>query len=106
MGRPREFDETTALDGAIQCFWQHGFAATSVRDLAAGMGITCTSLYNAFGDKRAVFLKALERYLAFSRGDPLPRYERFFPPKAAIRGFLAEIIRYSVDGERRGCLLV
>jgi TetR/AcrR family transcriptional regulator, transcriptional repressor for nem operon len=106
MGRPREFDETTALDGAVQCFWQHGFAATSVRDLAAGMGITCTSLYNAFGDKRAVFLKALERYLDCSMRERIARYERSFPPKAAIRGFLEEIIRYSLDGERRGCLLV
>jgi TetR/AcrR family transcriptional repressor of nem operon len=106
MGRPREFDETTALDGAIQCFWQHGFAATSVRDLAAGMGITCTSLYNAFGDKRAVFLKALERYLDRSMRERIARYEHTCAPQAAIRGFLAEIIRYSLDGERRGCLLV
>src|SRR5437762_3135228 len=36
MGRPREFDENTALDGAVDRFWQHGFAATSVRDAAIG----------------------------------------------------------------------
>jgi TetR/AcrR family transcriptional regulator, transcriptional repressor for nem operon len=105
MGRPREFDETTALDGAVQCFWQHGFAATSVRDLAAGMGITCTSLYNAFGDKRAVFRQALERYLDRSMRERIARHEGM-GPKAAIRGFVAEIIRHSLDGERRGCLLV
>jgi TetR/AcrR family transcriptional repressor of nem operon len=106
MGRPREFDETTALDGAVQCFWQHGFAATSVRELAAGMGITCTSLYNAFGDKRAVFLLALERYLDCSMRERIARHEGACAPKAAIRGFVEEIIRYSLDGERRGCLLV
>jgi TetR/AcrR family transcriptional repressor of nem operon len=105
MGRPREFDETTALDGAVECFWQHGFAATSVRDLAAGMGITCTSLYNAFGDKRAVFRMALERYLDRSMRERIARHEGA-SPKAAIRGFVAEIIRHSLDGERRGCLLV
>jgi TetR/AcrR family transcriptional repressor of nem operon len=106
MGRPREFDETTALDGAVQCFWQHGFKATSVRDLAAEMGITCTSLYNAFGDKRAVFLKALERYLDRSMRARIARHEGSRRPKAAIRGFVEEIIRHSLDGERRGCLLV
>jgi TetR/AcrR family transcriptional repressor of nem operon len=105
MGRPREFDETTALDGAVDCFWQHGFAATSVRDLAAGMGISCTSLYNAFGDKRAIFRVALERYLDRSMRQRIARHEGA-GPKAAIHGFVAEIIRHSLDGERRGCLLV
>jgi TetR/AcrR family transcriptional repressor of nem operon len=105
MGRPREFDETTALDGAVECFWQHGFTATSVRDLAAGMGISCTSLYNAFGDKRAVFRQALERYLEGTMRARIPRYEAL-APKAAIRGFIEEIIRHSLDAERRGCMLV
>src|SRR5438552_2286239 len=106
MGRPREFDENTALDGADDRFWQHGFAATSVRDLAAEMGISCTSLYNAFGDKRALFLRALERYLDRSMRPRIERYERASTPKTAIRGFIEEIIRRSLDGERRGCFLV
>jgi len=106
MGRPREFDETTALDGAVECFWQRGFAATSVRDLAAGMGITCASLYNAFGDKRAVFRAALERYLDRSMRARIARYEGMGDPKSAIRGFVEEIIGNSLGGERRGCFLV
>ena len=105
MGRPREFDETTALDGAVECFWQHGFTATSVRDLAAGMGISCTSLYNAFGDKRATFRQALERYLERTMRARIARYEAL-APKAAIRAFIEEIIRHSLDEERRGCMLV
>ena len=39
MARPREFDETEALDAAVQCFWVRGFEATSIRDLANGMEI-------------------------------------------------------------------
>jgi len=51
MARPREFDETTVLEAAMNCFWAQGFEQTSVRDLAEWMGITGASLYNAFGDK-------------------------------------------------------
>ncbi len=54
MPRPREFDEATALDAAMQCFWACGFEATSVRDLTEHMGISGASLYNTFGDKRAL----------------------------------------------------
>ena len=55
MARPREFNEGIALDAAIEWFWRRGYEATSVRELAAAMGISGPSLYNAFGDKRALF---------------------------------------------------
>ena len=63
MARPITFDEGMALDAAIECFWHHGYRASSVRDLASSMGICGTSLYNSFGNKRSLFIKALERYL-------------------------------------------
>ena len=63
MARPREFDEATALEAAIECFWHRGYEATSVRDLADKMGISGPSLYNAYGDKRALFAQALEHYV-------------------------------------------
>ena len=63
MARPKEFDAAAALDSAIECFRLRGYHATSVRDLASAMGIGGTSLYNSFGDKRALFVKALNRYL-------------------------------------------
>jgi len=107
MARPREFDESAALDSAIECFWRHGYSATSVRDLAASMGIGCTSLYNAFGNKRSVFALALERYLDRSMRQRFRRFEATRPPKQAIRGFIEEIIRRSLaDSRRRGCFLV
>jgi len=106
MARPREFDEATALQAAIDCFWQRGYAATSVRDLAASMGISGPSLYNAFGDKHALFVQALGHYLDCSTR---PRIERLgaMPPKQAVRTFIDEIIAASVsDRERRGCFLI
>jgi TetR/AcrR family transcriptional regulator, transcriptional repressor for nem operon len=63
MARPREFDEDVVLDAAIQCFWNRGFEATSVKDLIDRTGITAASLYNAFGDKRALFRAALDHYV-------------------------------------------
>ena len=64
MARPREFDETSVLEAAMNCFWAQGFEQTSVRDLAERMGITGASLYNAFGDKRSLYRQAFV---------PLPR---------------------------------
>jgi TetR/AcrR family transcriptional repressor of nem operon len=107
VARPKEFDEECALDAAIDCFWRHGYEATSVRDLATAMGISGPSLYNAFGDKRALFAKALQSYLDRSAWAMIKRLEETLPPKEAIRRFLEEIIEHSVgDRERRGCFLI
>jgi TetR/AcrR family transcriptional regulator, transcriptional repressor for nem operon len=107
MARPREFDETTALEAAIECFWQRGYEATSVRDLADKMGISAPSLYNAYSDKHALFVRALEHYLDHSTRARIKRLEDSLPPKQAIRRFLEEIIERSVnDRERRGCFLI
>ena len=106
MARPREFDEGEALDAAMDCFWRDGYEATSVRDLAAHMGITGASLYNAFGDKHALFRQVVRRYAERSMRERISRLESTLPPKEAVRGFLGEIVERSVGGDRRGCLLV
>jgi TetR/AcrR family transcriptional repressor of nem operon len=107
MARPREFDEATALDAAIGCFWERGFEATSIRDLASTMGLSAPSLYNAFGDKRTLFARALERYLDHTTRKRLHRLEDSFPPKQAIQEFFNDIIERSMnDRERKGCFLV
>ena len=107
MARPREFDEVTALEAAIACFWRRGYEATSMRDLASSMGISGPSLYNAFGDKRALFMAALERYLDHSTRARIKRLEDSLPPKSAVRRFIEEIIERSLnDRERRGCFLI
>jgi AcrR family transcriptional regulator len=64
VGRPRGFDPEVALERAMQVFWRKGYAATSVADLTAAMGINPPSLYAAFGNKEALFRKVLERYAA------------------------------------------
>lgn len=107
MGRPREFDEATALEAAIECFWDRGYKATSVRDLADQMGISGPSLYNTYGDKRALFAQALEYYVDHSARALIKRLETSLPPKQAVHRFIEEIINRSVhDRERRGCFLI
>lgn len=106
MARPREFDEATALEAAMNCFWAQGYELTSVRDLAQQMGITGASLYNAFGDKRLLYRQALHHYLEQTVRDRVARLERL-APFAAIRTFFDEIVERSVsDKQRRGCMLV
>jgi TetR/AcrR family transcriptional repressor of nem operon len=107
LARPRAFEEKDVLDAAIECFWRRGLEATSVRELCESMGLNQPSLYNAFGDKRALFSKALERYAARSMRERIERLERQEAPKAAIAAFFRELIARSLsDPDRRGCLIV
>ncbi|WP_174285583.1 TetR/AcrR family transcriptional regulator [Sphingomonas bacterium] len=61
-GRPREFDLDEALTAALRVFWTNGYEAASMAELTAAMGITKPSLYAAFGNKEALFGKALDLY--------------------------------------------
>jgi TetR/AcrR family transcriptional regulator, transcriptional repressor for nem operon len=107
MARPREFDESRALEAAMQCFWRRGYEATSLRDLTVAMGLTPPSLYNSFGDKQQLFERALERYLDRTTRDRLHRLEATLAPRQALEQFFAEIIGHSVkDRQRKGCFLV
>ena len=105
MPRPRAFDEEAALDAASARFWTQGYAATSVRDLGDAMGMGAASLYNAFGDKRALFARCLDRYLDRGLRARVARLEEALPPRRAIEAFLAEILALS-RSDRRGCLMV
>lgn len=107
MARPREFDEAAVLDAATDCFWRAGYEATSVRDLAAEMGIAGPSLYNAFGDKRSLFREVLLRYAERSMRARVAQLEAALPPKEAVRAFVEGVVERSLDDpDRRGCLLV
>ncbi|KQM20648.1 TetR/AcrR family transcriptional regulator [Novosphingobium sp. Leaf2] len=61
-GRPREFDPDQALAAALQVFWRRGYESASMAELTEAMGITKPSLYACFGNKEALFKKALDLY--------------------------------------------
>ncbi|WP_025599385.1 TetR/AcrR family transcriptional regulator [Burkholderia sp. WSM2230] len=107
MARPRGFDEKEVLEAASATFWLKGYEATSTRDLVKCTGLTQPSLYNAFGDKRGLYLRALEHYLDCSLRERIRRLESTMPPAEAITGFFDETIERSVsDPHKRGCMLV
>jgi TetR/AcrR family transcriptional repressor of nem operon len=83
-----------------------GNEATSVRDLIDKTRITGASLYNAFGDKRALFIKSLDRYVetALRIGSGVAEA---LPPREAIEAFFSDVLKRSLeDPERKGCMLV
>jgi AcrR family transcriptional regulator len=103
MGRPAEFDRDQALGAAIRVFARHGFSAASLSDLLEGMGIARQSLYGAFGDKRRLFLEALERYSDVSRSRMQAAMDNEDTALAALEAALMIDLGTGADLET-GCL--
>ena len=106
-GRPRSFDESAALEKAIQVFWSKGYDGVTIDDLVAGMGVGRPSLYSVFGDKRTIFLRVLHAYA--ERKGALAAEALLSPP--TLRDSLASFLRYAVtsateEGSASGCLLM
>jgi TetR/AcrR family transcriptional repressor of nem operon len=105
MARPREFDTEEALLRAMRVFWAKGYEATSVDDLCDATGLNRSSLYGTFGDKRALYLQALDRYerdgvthIAATLARP--------PIKTAFESFVGRFVDDIVAGPgRRGCFI-
>lgn len=107
MARPRAFDETKVLAAVVEAFWAQGYEGTSTRDLVRCTGLNQPSLYNAFGDKRSLYRRALEHYLECSVRDRIRRLEVLSSAGMAITGFFAEVLDRTLnDPLHRGCLLV
>ncbi|MGF6773712.1 TetR/AcrR family transcriptional repressor of nem operon [Paraburkholderia sp. GAS199] len=107
MARPRGFDENEVLEAASAAFWSKGYEATSTRDLVQSTGLSQPSLYNAFGDKRGLYLRAMEHYLDHSVRERISRLESTLSPEQGVTMFFHEIIDRSIaDPQKRGCMLV
>ncbi|MES2602314.1 MAG: TetR/AcrR family transcriptional regulator [Pseudomonadota bacterium] len=107
MARPRTFDPDEILDIALEVFWRKGFRGTSLDDITAESGLAKPSLYAAFGDKNALFLKVLDRYhdRIIARAEKL--LARGSSARDAISGWLESFLPYCSGSKgTRGCLSI
>ncbi|MEP3919663.1 TetR/AcrR family transcriptional regulator [Ascidiaceihabitans sp.] len=107
MGRPRTFNEGDALLAAMNTFGTKGYDGTSMKDLTAAMGISGPSLYSAFGDKRELYLKTIDRYADVDGCAPIVAFEAGQDIAKAVHDFLESVILYSTaeHGGAKGCFL-
>jgi TetR/AcrR family transcriptional repressor of nem operon len=106
MARLRQFDEEEVVRAARDKFWSVGYNGTSVDDLSAVTGLGRGSLYGAFGDKRALFLRALNSYNA----DALRAWRTALDGSGPALPMLERHVRVVAEGitsdvERRGCMM-
>ncbi|NVN49326.1 TetR/AcrR family transcriptional regulator [Mycolicibacterium hippocampi] len=102
VGRPREFDADQVEDAAMKLFWKHGFDGVSISDVTAVTGVNRRSIYDEFGSKEKLFMRAAERYLAGPSGyvsDALTRPSAREVAEAMVHG-AADL----VSGTILGCL--
>lgn len=105
-GRPRAFDPDAALERALQVFWRQGYEGTSLSDLTEAMGLNRPSLYAAFGNKEALFRKALDRYT-----ERFGRFLREAVNEPTARAVVERLLHAAADqvacpGIPGGCLTV
>lgn len=105
-GRPRAYDPDEALAKAMGAFWDKGYTATSLDEISAATGMNRPSLYAAFGDKQAIYLKAIERYRAG------PAVKNALASGRTLRDALQRVYKAALaiylDGDQgaRGCFVI
>ncbi|TFE22702.1 TetR/AcrR family transcriptional regulator [Cohnella luojiensis] len=106
MARTKEFDEDAVLLKAMRLFWEQGYEKTSMMDLVSHMGVHKRSLYDTFGDKHSLYMKALNRYSDTIEQSIKSNMNGARTAEKAIRLLLEAAIRQEEDELPKGCLMV
>lgn len=106
-GRKKLFDEDTALNAAMEVFWQKGYVGSSLTDLTKRMGINKPSMYSFFGNKEALFVKATQCYIDTKMKPHMALlFEAGVDLKQRLKNHLMSIIAMQCDTEHaKGCYL-
>src|SRR6476619_1088615 len=104
MARQKEFDQEKALRKAVRLFSQQGFSATSTDELMRVMDVGRQSMYDTFGDKRALFLKALEMYVTQSVHSITVELERSGSALSAVQNALVTFAQRKDLSSAEGCM--
>ena len=106
MARQKEFDRDEVLHKAMEVFWARGYEGTSIQDLVTHMGINRQSIYDTFGDKHTLFLKALDCYREIHAGKVFEVLDRPGSVKRNVRALFQEVVdRAPSEESRRGCFV-
>ena len=107
MARTRQFDERQALQAAMLVFWEKGYDGTSINDLEQAMGLNRTSIYNAFGNKGALFERVMTCYKESVMADLFARLDSAPNIREGIRRMLNGALDIHFDEDNPGgCLVV
>jgi TetR/AcrR family transcriptional regulator, transcriptional repressor for nem operon len=104
MARPKEFDRDVAVERAMSVFWSKGYAATSTDDLLQAMKIGRQSMYDTFGDKRRLYVEALEKYQLESVAGQIKRLRSIASPLAGIEALVVGVISSDRATREKGCM--
>ena len=106
MARPKEFDPEHALAKAMNLFWRLGYENTSMEALMKEMGIARQSLYDTFGDKRALYLKAMAHYRDQTNGQMKKMLNEISSVRDGFARLLYGLAAETREQHERGCLLL
>lgn len=106
MVRPLEFDKDIVLSSALKCFWQQGYAATSMRDLETATRLSTGSIYNSFGSKEKLFEQSFDFYVDKVIGRRIHTYLEHENARIGILSFFEDSLNSPAEIRVLGCLLV
>ena len=104
MARPKEFDQEKALRKAVRFYSQKGFAATSTDELMRVMDLGRQSMYDTFGDKRTLFLRALEMYVTESVQSIAVELKRHGSALSVVRTAIVTFAERKDLSSAQGCM--
>jgi TetR/AcrR family transcriptional repressor of nem operon len=107
MARTKAFEETEVLDKAVNIFWCKGYNGTSMQDLIDGLGISRSSLYDTFSDKRELFLATLKKYKTEQAAAMIALINNSASILQTIKELLKGLVTASIqDKENKGCFMI
>jgi TetR/AcrR family transcriptional repressor of nem operon len=106
VARTKEFDEDAVLLKAMRLFWEQGYEKTSMMDLVSHMGVHKRSMYDTFGDKHSLYIKAIKRYSEMIEQSVKRSMKGARSAEEAIKLLLETVIRREEEESPKGCLMV
>lgn len=103
-GRPRAFCEEAVLDTAVRLFLRDGYHGVGIAEICREAGVSPQSLYNAFGDKAALYQRAMDRYGRLANDRMIEALDQTQDAEQALRGFVRLWRRHIAAGDDGGCL--